>query len=138
MAYLCGTGNFRNTAVFIATMIVILTILVAFTPLSVFFREAVLSAIGQPDVRKGGFVELTQYMRSIDYFALGTLQFLSGLIRLSLSVVFVASCLLRPLIMRPVSLVWARIVESEKPVFTVIFGGAAAFATAISEAVKHL
>ena len=33
--------------------------------------------------------------------------------------------------MRPVSLVWARIVESEKPVFTVIFGGAAAFATLI-------
>jgi hypothetical protein len=37
-----------------------------------------------------------------------------------------------------VSRVWARIVESEKPVFTVIFRGAAAFATAISEAAKHL
>jgi hypothetical protein len=36
------------------------------------------------------------------------------------------------------NMVWARIVESEKPVFTVIFGGAAAFATAISEAAKHL
>jgi hypothetical protein len=35
-------------------------------------------------------------------------------------------------------IVWARIVESEKPVFTVMFGGAAAFATAISEAAKHL
>ena len=34
--------------------------------------------------------------------------------------------------------VWARIVESDKPVFTVIFGGTAAFATAISEAAKHL
>jgi hypothetical protein len=39
--------------------------------------------------------------------------------------------------MRPVSLVWTRIVESDKPVFTMIFGGAAAFATAISEAAKH-
>jgi hypothetical protein len=28
--------------------------------------------------------------------------------------------------------------RSDKPVFTVIFGGAAAFASAIGEAVKHL
>jgi hypothetical protein len=41
-------------------------------------------------------------------------------------------------LVRPVSLVRARIVESDKPVFTVIFGGAAAFASAIGEAVKHL
>ena len=40
--------------------------------------------------------------------------------------------------MRPVSLVWARIVESDRPVFTLIFGGAAAFASAIGEAAKHL
>jgi hypothetical protein len=40
--------------------------------------------------------------------------------------------------MRPVSLVWARIIESEKPVFTLTFGGAAAFASAIGEAAKHL
>jgi hypothetical protein len=46
--------------------------------------------------------------------------------------------MLRPLIMRPISLVWARIIESDKPVFTLTFGGAAAFATAITEAAKHL
>jgi hypothetical protein len=40
--------------------------------------------------------------------------------------------------MRPISLVWARIIESDKPVFTVIFGGVAAFASAIGEAAKHL
>jgi len=40
--------------------------------------------------------------------------------------------------MRPVSLVWARIVESDKQIFTLIFGGAAAFAKVISEAAKHL
>jgi hypothetical protein len=62
----------------------------------------------------------------------------SQLFRFILSIVFVGSFLLKPLIMRPLSLVWARIIESEKPVFTVIFGGAAAFATAISEAAKHL
>jgi hypothetical protein len=59
-------------------------------------------------------------------------------IRISISIVFVGSFLLRSLIMEPLSLIWRRIVESDKPVFTLIFGGAAAFATAISEAAKHL
>jgi hypothetical protein len=36
------------------------------------------------------------------------------------------------------NLVWRRIVESDKPVFTVIFGGVAALATAITEAAKHI
>ena len=40
--------------------------------------------------------------------------------------------------MRPVSLVWARVVESEKPVFTLIFGFVGAFATLIIEAAKRL
>ena len=47
-----------------------------------------------------------------------------------ISVAFLGSFLLKPLIMRPISLVWARIIESEKPVFTLIFGGAAAIAWA--------
>ena len=59
-------------------------------------------------------------------------------IEAQVTIIFVGSFLLRPLVMRPVSLVWARIIESEKPVFTVMFGGAAAFATAIGEAAKHL
>jgi hypothetical protein len=57
---------------------------------------------------------------------------------LASALVFVGSFLLRPLIMRPISFVWARIVENDKPVFTLTFGGAAAFASAITEAVKHL
>jgi hypothetical protein len=60
------------------------------------------------------------------------------MLRLILSIVFVGSFLLKPLVMRPVSLLWARIIESEKPVFTLTFGGAAAFASALSEAAKHL
>ncbi len=60
------------------------------------------------------------------------------LFRFVVSLIFVGSFLLRPLVMRPVSLIWARILESDKPVFTLIFGGGAAFATAISEAAKHL
>jgi hypothetical protein len=61
-----------------------------------------------------------------------------SIMRFILATIFVGSFLLKPLIMRPMSLVWARIIESEKPVFTLIFGGAAAFATALSEAAKHL
>jgi hypothetical protein len=40
--------------------------------------------------------------------------------------------------MRHVNLVWRRIVESDKPVFTLTFGGATCFASAVSEAAKHL
>ena len=58
--------------------------------------------------------------------------------RFVLSGIFVGSFLLKPLLMRPVSLVWTRIVESEKPVFTLIFGGVAAFGSAINEAAKLL
>jgi hypothetical protein len=74
----------------------------------------------------------------VDVFIFDGLMYFPGLYRFCVSVIFLGSFLLRPLIMRPVSLVWARIIESEKPVFTVIFGGVAAFATAISEAAKHL
>jgi hypothetical protein len=37
-----------------------------------------------------------------------------------------------------ISLVWRRIVESDKPVFTLSFGGTAVFAKGISEVAKHL
>jgi len=39
--------------------------------------------------------------------------------------------------MRPVNLVSRRIIESDKPVFTLTFGGAAAFASALTEAAKQ-
>jgi hypothetical protein len=74
----------------------------------------------------------------IDVFALFALNSFPSFVRVIISIVFVGSFLLRPLVIRPISLVWARIVESDKPVFTLVFGGAAAFATAISEAAKHL
>jgi hypothetical protein len=74
----------------------------------------------------------------IDLFTFYTASCILSLLRLAISIVFVGSFLLRPLVMHPISLVWARIVESDKPVFTVMFGGAAAFATAITEAAKHL
>jgi hypothetical protein len=72
------------------------------------------------------------------HFARFNMAFVPGLFRLLLSIVFSTSFIARPLIMTPTLLIWERIVESDKPVFTVIFGGAAAFATAISEMAKHL
>jgi hypothetical protein len=66
------------------------------------------------------------------------MSYFPSIIRFAISFVFVGSFVVRPLIMRPISLVWARIIESEKPVFTVIFGAVAAVASAINETAKHL
>ena len=138
MAYLCGVGNFRNIIVFLATILLNILMLFIWTPLTLMVRESLLLTINE-DIEPGRTVQmLNEHMEYMDNFALGALPLLVSLFRLVLSMIFVGSFLLRPLIMHPVSLVWARIVESEKPVFTVIFGGAAAFATAISEAAKHL
>jgi hypothetical protein len=65
-----------------------------------------------------------------------TVSYLPNLMRLTISLVFITSFLLKPLITL-LSLIWARVDESDKPVFTLIFGGASALATAISEAAKH-
>jgi hypothetical protein len=74
----------------------------------------------------------------IDRFAFGSLSVFPSFLRFIISMVFVGSFLLRPIVMRPIDLIWRRIVESEKPVFTLTFGGVAAFASAISEVTKHL
>jgi hypothetical protein len=142
MAYICGVGKFRNFIIFFIALGINLALFVAWTPLATLTRESFL--IGVEDnwfhTKHGDHIvlQLLQQMTESDNFVLGTLPLLTGLFRLIISIVFVGSFVLRPLVMRPVSLVWARIVESDKPVFTLIFGGAAAFATAISEAAKHL
>jgi hypothetical protein len=63
----------------------------------------------------------------------GMSAYTGHLARLALALIFVGSYILRPLAMRPISLIWRRIVESDKPIFTMIFGGAAAAVTAINE-----
>jgi hypothetical protein len=83
-------------------------------------------------------MELVTTKNPIDYFALSCLPLFPSLFRFALSIVFVGSFLVKPFVMRPLNLVWARIIESDKPVFTVIFTGVAAFASAISEAAKYL
>jgi hypothetical protein len=65
------------------------------------------------------------------------LDVLPTLIRLSISIIFVGSFFLQPL-QRPIMAIWARVVESDRPVFTVLFGGIAGFARAVMEIMKHL
>jgi hypothetical protein len=168
MASLCGVGELRNIVIFVLMLFVNYLILAFWFPVTqvVKFNEAkaflavamfqdltlLKSFVG--DVISAVFDNLSQIIRNlslhnirtivssfkepVDLFALSLVTLCPSLFRFLLSIVFVSSFLLRPLVMRPVSLVWARIIESDKPVFTVIFGGAAAFATALNEAAKHL
>ena len=117
-------------------MVLNMLIFVVWTPAIILTKDAVLQGIFHQPGRAAQIFK--DHMESVDSFTLGTLPFLVSLFRLNLSIIFLGSFMLRPIIMRPVNLVWRRIVESDKPVFTMTFGGAAAFATAISEAVKHL
>jgi hypothetical protein len=64
--------------------------------------------------------------------------YLISIMRFMAASIFVASFLLRPLVMKPLLLIWARIVESEKPVFTLIGGGISSLAVAAKELAKHL
>ena len=112
-----------------------------FAPVGVFIRQMISSIHGAlSEIYPSNLARIVNYVGIIDHFSCGVLAMplFPSLFRFVLSIIFVGSFLLRPLIMRPVSLVWVRIIESEKPVFTLMFGGAAAFATAINEAAKHL
>jgi len=143
MAYLCNIGEAKNLIIFAALLIINCLMLVAWAPITFTIREMFLYIINPHSITPSELT-ISQFQRqyeeklgSIDNLTLATLPLLTSLFRLLLSIVFVGSFLMKPLVIRPVSLVWARIVESEKPVFTLVFGGAAAFATAISEAAKH-
>ena len=60
---------------------------------------------------------------------------LPSFIRFSIMTIFILSFLLKPL-QNAIMTLWARVIESDKPVFTLVFGGAAALAKAIQEIVK--
>jgi hypothetical protein len=51
--------------------------------------------------------------------------------------IFMVSLLVKPL-HRPIMTLWARVVESDKPVFTLLFGSAAALGKAIQGVIKIL
>jgi hypothetical protein len=65
----------------------------------------------------------------------GLTNLIPNLIRLLITVIFVSLFFLKSA-ERPIMTIWARVVESDKPVFTLVFGGTAALAKAIQEIVK--
>ena len=72
----------------------------------------------------------------VDHLSL-LMNLIPNLVRFSITVIFIASFFL-PTIQRPIMTLWARVIESDKPVFTLLFGGTAAVAKAIQEIVKVL
>jgi hypothetical protein len=63
------------------------------------------------------------------------INLIPNLIRFSIMAIFIFSFLLKP-VQQPIMTLWARVIESDRPVFTLLFGGAAALAKAIQEIVK--
>jgi hypothetical protein len=124
-------------SVFVIAILINVLILFIWTPLIIKFRQIFLILIFDVDLRVPSG-EPIRNLGSIDYLSLNNLPFLVSLFRLTLLVIFISSCLLKPFVLAPINLVWRRIVESDKPVFTLAFGGTAAFASAIIEAAKHL
>jgi hypothetical protein len=55
----------------------------------------------------------------------------------SIAIIFIISFLFQTL-QRPIMTIWARIIESDKPVFTLVFGGIAGFGEAVRWIVKIL
>jgi hypothetical protein len=72
-----------------------------------------------------------------DILALFGASSVPSLCRLLISIVFVGSFLIGKRSMRPVSFLWGRIIDSDQPVFTLIFGGLGALASAVEEVAKQ-
>jgi hypothetical protein len=71
-------------------------------------------------------------------FARAAASYFPNFARIVMAMIFVGSFLLKPFLMRPLSLIWRRIVESDKPIFTLIFGGISSGAVIVNELAKHL
>jgi hypothetical protein len=165
-AQLCGVGKLRNLSIFISMLSVnyamlaywptvleeskgLFVLLVCqessvhdiltgvYDPLKVCKELSEAVPLYSPSLA-GSFRGLFSGELSLDSFVLYTSSSLPSIIGFVLSIIFVGSFLAKPILLRPVSVVWARIVQSQKPVFTLTFGGMAAFTSAITEAVKHL
>jgi hypothetical protein len=58
--------------------------------------------------------------------------------RLIIAIAFAALMLSRPLFGRPMSLVWLRVIQSDKPLFTLMLGGVSGAVTLAAQIVKHV
>ena len=72
------------------------------------------------------------------YFATTSAGYFANIIRMAIAIVFVGSFVVQPFVMRPLSLLWRRIVESDKPIFTLLLGGIASGVVLVNEVGKHL
>lgn len=72
----------------------------------------------------------------IDHLA-ALLNLIPNMTRFAIAVIFIASFVLQPF-RRPLMSLWARIIESDKPAFTLLFAGAAAVLKAIHQIVSNL
>jgi hypothetical protein len=63
---------------------------------------------------------------------------LSGLVRLAIAALFMLTFFVQSVVGRPLSLVWLRIVQSDKPVFAIVFGGISGGITLMSQIAQHL
>jgi hypothetical protein len=66
-----------------------------------------------------------------------SINYVANVWRILIAIIFASSYVLSRLL-KPLSLLWARIVESDKPVFTLIFGGAAGAASLAQEIWNHM
>jgi hypothetical protein len=162
-ATLCGVNKIGNAFIFFTILILnyfTLTITVPILELLkgfVIYYPNPVAAIKLTELfgSFGNFHDAITLIKSIDLYPRWVLSEITGIMvpedfaffamavsppifRFILSIIFMGSFLLRPLIMHPVNFVWRRIVESDKPVFALIFGGIGAFASALGEAAKHL
>jgi len=89
------------------------------------------------------FVQLSSWLFSYDrgevayYFAGFLAGYFAYVLRLLLAFVFVGSFLVRP-VMRSLSHLWLRTLETGKPVFTMIFTGLSALGAIVQELGQHL
>jgi hypothetical protein len=103
---------------------------VSITPLSPVWQVThLLSSITFP---KSHFVVTERFMDRLS----DLLNLIPNLIRFSITAIFVGSFFLRT-VQRPFMELWARIIESEKPVFTLLFSGIAVLAKGIQSLVKN-
>jgi hypothetical protein len=87
--------------------------------------DKVISALSPQD-EYGGF-------SNIENLLFGVPAYGANLLRLLVLMIFSCLYLMRPLAFEPMSLVWRRIVESDTPIFTLVFGGVGSLAVLIKE-----
>jgi len=65
------------------------------------------------------------------------LSYLANALRLSIALILFGAFVFREWLGRTVSTLWARVVEGDKPAFTVILGGIGGMAGVLKEVLKH-